>query len=123
MRVSDEDALICDFAQYYHVFDYRALPTKQAAILACGLPAESRIKRKMAGIRVGTDTLLRAAILDGIRTLIWMQSKDARSGRNRPQPIYPMFVGGEERKKEDTMTFPSGEEFEKYRARILREVR
>ena len=124
MRASDEDALICDFAQYYHLLDYRSLPIRQAAILACGLPEDSRIKRKMSGVRAGTDTLLNAAILDGIRTLIWMQSKDAQRGRNRPQPIYTMLVEKDKSTNENSyMTFASGEEFEKYRARKVREVK
>ena len=123
MRVSDEDALICDFAQYYHILDYKTIPIRQAAVLACGLPADSRIKRKMSGIKAGADTLLNAAILDGIRTLVWMQSKDAQKKQNRPRPVYPMFIEREEQEeKEEHMTFASGADFEEYRAQALKEV-
>lgn len=73
---------------------------------------------------MGTDTLLNAAILDGIRTLIWMQSKDAQRGRNRPQSIYTMFVEKDKHENESGyMAFASGEEFENYRARKVREVK
>jgi len=44
MLAIDEDALICDMAQVYHVTDIRALPVKTLAVLACGLPADARIR-------------------------------------------------------------------------------
>lgn len=43
MILTDEDALICDLAETYHVLDYRALPLKTAAALASGLRADARI--------------------------------------------------------------------------------
>lgn len=47
MTIIDEDALICDFAEIYHV-KYDELPKSYAAVLAAGLPYTSRI---MAAIR------------------------------------------------------------------------
>lgn len=41
-----EDSLICDFAQFYHM-DYRELSLEYAAVLAHGLPADSRIYTRM----------------------------------------------------------------------------
>ena len=48
---SDEgkDKLICDFAQYYHVLDWRSLPVRLAATLAAGLPPDSRCMMHLAG--------------------------------------------------------------------------
>lgn len=43
MILTDEDALICDFAETYNVLDYRALPLRTAATLASGLRADARI--------------------------------------------------------------------------------
>lgn len=43
MIATDEDALICDLAETYHVFDYRGLPLKTAAALASGLRNDARI--------------------------------------------------------------------------------
>jgi len=43
MSAIDRDALICDFAQYYHL-NLDEQPVRYAAILACGLPADSRIQ-------------------------------------------------------------------------------
>ena len=44
MAARDEDALVCDMAETYHIFDYRALPLFLAARLACGLREDSRSK-------------------------------------------------------------------------------
>ena len=45
----DEDALICDLAETYHIYDYRSLPVKLVATLSAGLRDDSRIKLKAAG--------------------------------------------------------------------------
>jgi len=42
----DENALICDFAETYHIYDYRQLPPTRVAVFACGLRDDSRIKMK-----------------------------------------------------------------------------
>ncbi len=49
MLALDEDAVICDFAETYHVLDFWALPVPLLATLASGLGEDSRIKMKMAG--------------------------------------------------------------------------
>ena len=51
-----EYALICDFAETYHIFDYRSLPVKLAATLSAGLRDDSRSKMIMADIPVPPDT-------------------------------------------------------------------
>jgi len=43
MIATDEDALVCDLAETYHVLDYRMLPLKTAAALASGLRSDARI--------------------------------------------------------------------------------
>ena len=37
------DAFICDMAEYYHIYDYRAYPARYIATLAAGLKPESRV--------------------------------------------------------------------------------
>lgn len=122
MRALDEDAIICDFAQYYHVHNYRALAPQYASTLACGLPSDSRIKRKLSGIQFGIDTLLRAAILDGVKMLCWMQSKDAQKGRNRPASVYELLRSGGGIKEQEHLAFASGSDFENCRKKILEEM-
>ena len=91
---ADEDALICDFAETYHIFDWRALPVRLAATLAAGLPETSRIRMKMA---------------DRLSLLVWMQTKDGQKNRHRPQSVAEMLTGKE--KRSTVQAFNSEEEF------------
>ena len=83
----DEDALTCDFAEVYHVLDWRKLPARTAATLAMGLGPDSRIMRKLSGVSVTIHTLLLATIADAVRVLVWQNTKDGAKGRNRPTLI------------------------------------
>lgn len=44
MIQTDEDALICDLAETYQIYDYRQLPAYQVAVFSYGLRDDSRIK-------------------------------------------------------------------------------
>ena len=110
MIKADEDALICDMAETYNVTDYRALPIKTAAALACGLGPDSRIKMKISGAKAPTDTILFAAMVDRLSTMVWMQSKDGAKGVNRPASILSEIYG--ESKNKEITTFASGDDFD-----------
>ena len=116
MIKADEDALICDFAETYHVFNYKALPAKLAATLAAGLREGSRIKLKLADMQVSPDTLLLAAIADRLGILVWQKTEDAEKGRNRPRSILESL----QPKQTDVSTFASGEDFIKAREKLLK---
>ena len=113
---TDEDALICDFAETYHVFDYRSLPPKLAATLAAGLDESSRIKRAITGRNMSVDTMLRAVIADRLGVLIWLKTKDGQKGRNRPDSFVDLLNGDREN---ETEGFDSPEAFEAERKRII----
>ena len=117
MLAVDEDALICDLAETYGVFDYEALPPVLAATLSCGLREDSRIKRKLSGRRVGEDTLLLASAADSLRWLVWAKTEDGRKNRNRPEPFLRGLVGGGE--ETQVQSFDTIEEFEAARRSIL----
>lgn len=51
MIAKDEDALICDLAETYRIFDYRSLPLKTVATFSVGLRENSRIKMSLGGGR------------------------------------------------------------------------
>lgn len=110
MIKADEDALICDMAETYNVTDYRALPIKTAAALACGLGPDSRIKMAISGAKAPTDTILLAAVVDRLSTLVWMQTKDGTKGVNRPASILGEIYG--ESKNGEITTFSSGTDFD-----------
>jgi len=115
---ADEDALVCDFAETYHILDWRALSPMMAAKLAFGLSENSRIKRAMTGQQVSlTDTML-AAIFDKVNWLAWAQTRDGQKGRNRPKSILAEIVGSG-KSESATMVFNSGEEFDAYRQKLI----
>lgn len=115
----DESALICDFAETYHILDYRALPLKTAAVLASGLRDNSRIMMKISGMQVSPETALMAAAVDRLSLLFWAKTKDAESGSNRPESILAKLTGENEKKDSDLQSFDTAEEFEAARQRIL----
>ncbi|MBR5577550.1 MAG: hypothetical protein IKW28_00980 [Lachnospiraceae bacterium] len=111
---TDEDALICDLAETYGVFDYRSLPLKTVAALSVGLRADSRIKMKLSGMEFTPDTYLLAAIVDRLSIFLWRQTKDGVEGINPPDLILANS------RKEGRKGFSTGEEFEKFRENILK---
>jgi hypothetical protein len=118
MIATDEDALICDFAETYHIFDYKQLPIPLAAVFACGLHDDARIMLRMSGQTVSIETLLTAQITDGINLLLWTKTEDAEKGKNRPNSIVASLMG-ESGSKTDDGGYDSGADFERARQMLL----
>lgn len=87
MIVLDETALKCDLAETYHIYDYRKLPSRMVASFSVGLRANSRIKMKLNGNKVPYEMELLMAMVDRLSLLVYAQSKDAKSGRNKPKML------------------------------------
>lgn len=121
MIQADEEALICDLAETYHIYDYKKLPLTQVAIFAIGLKDGSRIKMKMLGQLVPMETLLLAGISDRLSVLLWRQTVDGEKGRNRPAMILDTLTARKS-KDSDVVVFGSGEDFEKTRNEILKNI-
>ena len=120
MIVTDEDALICDLAETYHIYDYRRLPVLSVAVFSLGLRQNSRIKMIMSGNRITLVESLLGCAVDRLSILAWQKTKDGSKGTNVPQSILEKLLGIDERKSEsDTQTFSSGEEFLRERNRLL----
>lgn len=117
MRKLDEDALICDLAETYGIFDYKRLPARRVASFAMGLRPNSRIKLRMSGASVDTNTLLLASAVDQLRLLVWSKTKDAEKGRNKPSSIAAMLTAPPAREGE---TYATGKDFEAARAALLK---
>ncbi|MGN0707108.1 MAG: hypothetical protein ACI4JC_03840 [Faecalibacterium sp.] len=118
LTAPDEDDLICDFAQYYQVLDWRALPLRLAAVLAAGLPADSRCKMRLRGERAPADQLLLAVIADDLNLLCWKLF--AAGGSRAPRSIYNALQGiPEAEDKNGIKSFDSAEEFEEARRAAL----
>ena len=121
MIVTDEDALICDLAETYHIYDYRSLSPRMAAIFSCGLRDDSRIKLALAGSRYPLDTLLNVLTYDAVSWLRWAQTKDAHDGGEPPERLYDKLLGlAGDTNDNDILTFDSPEAFEAAREMILK---
>ena len=109
---TDETALICDLAETYGIYDWRALPLETAAALSSGLRDDSRIKMKIAGIQATRTELLLAAAVDRLALLVWSKTRDAEKNRNRPESIYEKLISRpEEKEEEKAIVFRSAEDF------------
>lgn len=109
----DRDAVICDLAETYGIFDYRALPVNLLATLVVGLRDDSRIKMKIGNVMARQDSLLIAAAVDRLSLLVYGMSKDSAYGRNAPKMIVPILTRTEQAKNNsDVQTYDSGDAFE-----------
>ena len=115
----DEDSLMCDLAETYHIYDYKQLPIKKVAVFSFGLRDDSRIKLKLANQKVSNEVLMLAAINDQLSIANWMQTKDASKSRNKPDSILNRLIGVSDREKQE-MVFESGKEFENARQQLMR---
>lgn len=116
----DKEALICDLAETYHIYDYKQLPISTVAAFSCGLREDSRIKMKMNKQLVPLETLLLAGISDKLSMLIWFNTKDGQKNKNRPLSILETLnVNDSKPQQKNEVVFNSGEDFEKTRQRLL----
>lgn len=121
MLSEDEDAVICDLAETYGIFDYQALPPSMVAVLVFGLSENSRIKRKMSGQKIPTETMLLAAVLDELSVLVWMQTEDGQHGRNYPVSVLSELTELNAASPQgDIESYQSGEEFMRARAERMK---
>lgn len=108
-----EDDLICDLAECYHVMDYKALPLRTVATLAFGLPADSRVKGKISGLKMQPMVgLTLVQILDSINNLAWAIG----GGKEKPKLAIDMYYKAPEEKRK------TGADFERARAELLRKI-
>lgn len=96
--------------------DWRGLPLNTAAVLASGLPEESRVKRRLYGLRDYPIELLLGEIVDSLRLLLWSKTEDAMKNRNRPDSIVDFLT---EPKKTEKQGFTSIEAFEEAYKRFI----
>lgn len=75
---------------------------------------------KMSGAVLSRTDLILSWIADFTALNIWMNTKDAKHGRNKPKPIRDIFADAV--KEKDIVGFDSPEDFELARQRILSEV-
>lgn len=117
----DEDALICDLAQTYHIFDYRGLSPSLVAVLCYGLEYDSRIKKKIEGRTLNISDFLLAALVDRASLLVWSKTKDASNGTNKPKSMLEILEPGiKSNQTGEYKTFDDYSEYERKRAELMR---
>lgn len=113
----DKDALMCDLAETYQIYDLKQLSLTKVAVFSLGLKDDSRIKMKMRNQKFDLNQILLMSVADNLKLLLWSKTKDAQKGRNRPVLWSSLF---EEPKEKKEIVFNSGEDFEKERNRLLK---
>ncbi len=113
---TDKGLLECDLAETYGIFDLQALPLSKIATYSDGLRDNSRIKMKIAGTRVSTETLLLASAVDQLNFIAWSKTEDAQHGHGRPKSVVAVLTNPPERENE---SFTTADEFERMRNEIL----
>ncbi len=111
MMAKDPEALLCDLAETYHIYNYKELPCKMVALFSCGLREDSRIKMRMAGEKATRKEILLASIADRLGMLVWFQTKDGAKGINRPESITETLLGGKREDNSEVMAFDTGDDF------------
>lgn len=113
MLEKDREALICDMAETYQIYEIWDFPTTYIATLAAGLSEDSRIKRTLSQSITDKNTYMQALQVDLLQFLLWSKTKDAQHGRNKPELLSEKLT----RKKETvSMTM---EEFRELRKRVI----
>ena len=108
----DEDSLICDFAEIYHIYDYRScLKTRRAAIFAARMRETSRIRMKLSGEQTSRDLFMQAVIADRLGMICYALSEKSAE---KPVSLVNLLLGKVEMEdvRKDVVTFDTPEEFE-----------
>ena len=112
-----EDDLICDFAEYYHIYDYRGLPADYASTLCMGLREHSRVKMKLSGSKIPLSEQLLARAVDELAFISWSKTVDGQKNRNRPKSVLEALTVKKEIEHE---CFDTPEDFQTEWNRIVR---
>ena len=113
----DSDAVECDLAETYQIFNYRELPLRRVALFCVGLRDNSRIKMKMSNTKCSLDSLILANISDKISIYLWK-----KYGGKKPSLIMDGLIEHKNNDYEinkDVLVFNDSDEFEKARKRII----
>ena len=111
MLKTDREALLCDLAETYKIYDMRAVPVPTLAMLAAGLRDDSRIKTILSGNRPPKSELLLAAAVDRLSMLVWGMSQDAKRGTNRPKSVLAVLLGEEDNSSDEIAAFETSDDF------------
>ena len=121
MIAIDENALICDLAETYHIYDYRSLPAHLVATFSVGLREDARIWKKISGRRLSCTDAILARLYDRLNEFIYAILRID----GEPERMYPILEGLEkpdeskEQEEEKFVSYGSVDEFNEARKTIL----
>lgn len=110
MIADRENALLCDLAETYHIYDMRQYSPEYIATLALGLREDSRVKMAIGGLQVDVKTLLLAHLVDNTAINVYYKTKDAQKGVNKPRSMVQALTTV---KKPEVKKYNSGSDFDK----------
>lgn len=111
----DEEALLCDLAETYQIYDIEALPLNKVALFSVGLREDSRIMMKIADVRYTVSNTLLMNIVDRLTLLTWMLAGCKKS--KKPKLLSDKLLNHD--KNDDITTFTDSNDFEKVRNSFL----
>lgn len=109
MIETDESALICDFAETYHIYDYRALPVSYAATLAYGLRNDSRIRLKLGEVKEEVPCFISAAKAADCLALFVNSLRE--EPEECPALLTDIIYGRGQKEEKKKTSYSSGEDF------------
>lgn len=118
MLAKHKNALICDLAETYRIYDWRRVPVKTLGIFAAGLRPDSRVVLEQVGEDFSTDTMILASIADTTRYILHA------FGAKKGDPLPPSLVEALRHKDEvqEEQRFRTGDDFDAARDAILRRI-
>lgn len=104
-----EDELICDMAEVYGILSCDTLPVLLFATLATGLRSNSRIREKMDGYDVKTESLILSMIFDKLTYVFWNGEGE------KPKKLSSLLLGEQSEVKTNgkNKIYDSPEDFER----------
>ena len=117
----DEEALICDLAETYGIYDYKSMPLRLISTLASGLRADSRIMLRISKDPEPRDvevTIL-GAIADRLAYISYILLKAMKADPEVPVPIIKAILGMDKKQSnEEALTFNTSEELDRELKRL-----
>lgn len=111
MISADRNALFCDLAETYGIYDWKGLPVSTLAALSVGLRADSRIKMRLSGAKATRTEILLAAAVDKLSWLCWAQTENGRNNTCHPKSVLSILLG-EAEQESDVVAFETIDDFE-----------
>ena len=118
MIETDESALICDFAETYHIYDYRALPVPDAATLAYGLRGDSRIRLKLGEVKEEVPCFISAAKAADCLALFVNSLRE--EPEECPALLTDIIYGRGQKEEKKKTSYSSGEDFRSAWAKLTK---